>query len=133
MKARKIPEGNAKSVDALYSLKSGKLCMVEFKNGDFTSADIIEKALSSILFFNEITNTNIEFVRKQMDFVLVYNPDVKKPNPRQKAAKGKSKLAGIKYSMFNLEHLYKFCFSNVAEVKKNEFDETDYVKNIKGR
>ena len=131
LKNRGMLEGDSMSVDALYMLPSGLLCMVEFKNGDFSSADIIEKAMSSVLIFNDITEKNIKFTRDNMIFVLVYNSEVKRPNPRQKAACGKAKLAKRKYSIFGLEHLNGFCFNDVVEIEKTEFDNSEYVKDIR--
>ncbi len=129
LKNRKMLEGDSMSVDALYMLPTGLLCMVEFKNGDFKSSEIIEKALSSVLIFNDITGENITFTRDNMIFVLVYNSDIKHPNSRQIAASYKSNLAMKKYSLFGLEHLNGFCFKDVKEVEKSEFD-SKYAQSI---
>ena len=130
---RGMEEGKAKSVDALYRLKSDKLCMVEFKNGMFSSPEIIEKAMSSILIFNDITGTNVKFTRENMYFVLVYNSDVKKPSHRQIAAYRKGRLSNNRYSLFGLDHLDGFCFFGVEEIDKKDFDDSIFVKDIQGR
>ena len=130
LKNRGLLEGDSMSVDALYKLPSDVLCMVEFKNGDFTSAEIIEKAMSSVLIFNDITNTNIKFTRENMVFVLVYNSAVKKVNHRQLVANRKANLSKKKYSFFGLEHLNGLCFKDVEEIDKSEFDSTKYVNSI---
>ncbi len=133
MTDRGMVEGKAKSVDALYRLKSEKLCMVEFKNGEFSTSEIIEKAMSSILMFNDITRTNINFTRENMYFVLVYNSDVKKPSHRQIAAYRKGRLSNNRYSLFGLDHLDGFCFFGVEEIDKKDFDDSIFVKDIQGR
>lgn len=127
---RGMHKGDAKSVDALYMLSSGKLCMVEFKNGEFTPAEIIEKALSSVLMFNEITETNISFTRENMVFVLVYNQEVKHVNYRQLYAEQRSHRQKERISLFKLDHLNHFCFSQVEEIEKTEFDSSKFVKEL---
>jgi hypothetical protein len=129
---RDMHEGDACSVDALYKLKNDKLCMVEFKNGDFTSSEIIEKALSSAIMFADITGKSMEFIRDNIIFVLVYNGEIKHVNWRQKMASGKAKRAKIKIFKFDIDHLYKFCFLDVVEIEKDEFDKSIYVRELEG-
>ncbi|WP_029201537.1 hypothetical protein [Oribacterium sp. NK2B42] len=124
-----ICEDNAKSVDALYKLDD-RICMTEFKNGDFTSGEIVEKALSSAMMFMDITGCSLSEFRKKSLFVLVYNKDEKRVESRQLSAYYKSKQSRGRYSIFRLDHLWDFCFSEVKEIEKQEFDQSKYAKNI---
>ncbi len=130
LKERKLFEDNAKSVDALYRLDNELLCMTEFKNGDFYASEIIEKALSSVLMFCDISGKDLDYMRNNAVFVLVYNGDRKKVQTRQIMAQRKAHRAKEKYSIFGLEHLYGFCFKNIVEIEKDEFDESIYSKGI---
>lgn len=123
-------EDNAKSVDALYYVND-MICMTEFKNGDFTSSEIIEKALSSVLIFLDITKCSLEDFRKKSIFVLVYNPEEKKVEKRQTVAALKARRARKKYSRFDLYHLWDFCFGEVVEIEKDKFDSSIYAAGIK--
>lgn len=124
-----MQEGDAKSVDALYMLKN-KLCMVEFKNGDFNSSEIMEKALSSVMMFMDITGCSLSDFRKDSIFILVYNSEVKKPNARQIASVYKARSSGGFYSLFQLDHLQGFCFGKVCEIEKDNFDSSEYSNEI---
>lgn len=130
LKENGMTEDNAKSVDALY-VCGDKVCMTEFKNGDFSSSEIIEKALSSALMFMDITECQLNEFRKKSIFVLVYNEDIKKPNSRQSAAVYKAKRSKRYYSKFQLDHLCDFCFGEVAEIEKKDYDKSKYVVGIR--
>ncbi|MBQ8084833.1 MAG: hypothetical protein IJ232_01845 [Lachnospiraceae bacterium] len=131
LKEHGMDEGNAKSVDALYKLDN-RLCMTEFKNGDFNSNEIIEKALSSAMIYMDITGCRLDEFRKNSVFVLVYNGEEKRINSRQKAARYKAKSSNRKYSSFQLDHLWNFCFEEVVEIEKDDFDDSKYAKEIVG-
>lgn len=130
LKDRDICEGNAKSVDALYLLEDGTICLTEFKNGDFKSSEIIEKALSSVLMFCDITKNDLTYMRENATFVLVYNSDAMKVETRQQMAQKKAHRAKEKYFLFGLDNLDSFCFNKVVEIEKEEFDDTVYSKSI---
>lgn len=129
LKYHDMNEDNAKSVDALYKLND-KLCMTEFKNGDFKSSEIIEKALSSVMMYMDITGCCLDEFRKNSVFVLVYNEKEKKINSRQRVASYKAKSSNRRYSKFQLDHLWDFCFEKVVEIEKDEFDNTKYAKQV---
>ncbi len=129
LKKHGMYEDNAKSVDALYKLND-RICMTEFKNGDFTSGEIIEKALSSALMFMDITGCSLSDFRKKSLFVLVYNEEEKKVDTRQLSAYYKAKRSKKRYSIFRIDHLWDFCFGEVAEIEKQEFDHSKYAKEI---
>ena len=129
LKENGMLEDNAKSVDALYNVNN-KICLAEFKNGDFTSGEIIEKALSSAMMFMDITDYRLNEFRKDSIFVLVYNPEEKKVEKRQTIAALKSRMSKKRYSKFDLYHLWDFCFGEVVEIEKEEFDRSIYAKGI---
>ena len=130
LKERSLYEDNAKSVDALYMLNNEVLCFTEFKNGDFKASEIIEKSLSSVLMFCDITSKDLSYMRENAVFVLVYNGEEKKLETRQIMTKKKAHRAKDKYSLFGLEHLDGFCFKSIVEIEKSEFDESIYSKGI---
>lgn len=130
LKSINLLETDAKSVDALYMLKNKLLCMTEFKNGDFTNSEIVEKALSSALIFCDITNQKLSYLRENAVFILVYNGDIKKPGSRNRAAYEKSHRAKVFYSSFKLDHLYGFCFKDVIEIEKDDFSSSKYCNDL---
>ena len=130
LKENGMTEDNAKSVDALYICEN-KICFTEFKNGEFSSNEIVEKALSSALMFMDITGCQLSEFREKTMFVLVYNEEVKKPNSRQCVAGYMAKKSRKYYSKFQLDHLHNFCFGEIAEVEKKDFDNSRYVAGIR--
>ena len=55
---------------------------------------------------------------------------MKNPSSRQWAASYKAKSSNRRYSKFQLDHLWKFCFEKVVEIEKGEFDNTQYATQI---
>lgn len=127
MNKNHMTEESAKSVDALY--QSGEnVYMIEFKNGDFSPSEIKEKCLDSVLIFNSITGKQLEYDRKYLKFILVYNPEAKKMSSKEKKEYHLALRAKSDYRPFNLKHLYNFIFSDVILLDKNEFEEKFIAK-----
>jgi len=124
---KEIPKSN----DALVVSKKG-YCFIEFKNKRFNfkdnkldNKDIYElwlKNYDSMLIFSNITGVGVDFICKNMDYILVYSEE--KTPSLSKFAEGLSKRGGMKFNKFNLK-LDKFenlCFREVFTYSKQEFE-----------
>ena len=65
----------AKSVDALFRTNDGYIRLVEFKNGDFVSSEIVKKVYDSLLIYLDITGQTITDLRENGFFTLVISED----------------------------------------------------------
>lgn len=75
-----------KSADALfYSEIKNKLIFVEFKNGKVK--DIKTKLKDSLLVFSNILDINLEFCRKYLEYIVVYNYEKNKQYVEQEKDK----------------------------------------------
>ena len=75
-----------KSADALfYSEIKNKLIFVEFKNGKVK--DIKTKLNDSLLVFSNILDVNLEFCRKYLEYIVVYNYEKNKQYVEQEKDK----------------------------------------------
>lgn len=75
-----------KSADALfYSEIKNKLIFVEFKNGKVK--DIKTKLKDSLLVFSNILDVNLEFCRKYLEYIVVYNYEKNKQYVEQEKDK----------------------------------------------
>lgn len=65
-----------KSNDVLMEL-NGELYFIEFKDGNMEKAifDVKRKIYDSLLIFCDIVKENISFMRKHMNYILVYNKE----------------------------------------------------------
>lgn len=64
-----------KSFDALYVDKKGTVFFIEFKNGKMTgeTKKVEIKMRDGLLLFCDLTEKNLGFTRKYVEFILVYN------------------------------------------------------------
>lgn len=134
-----LSEECAASADALISA-SDRTIFVEFKNGKVNNRNVKDKARDSLLFFCDITETNISYTRENMEFVVVYNQD-KNPLPNQekksRIQESVSRDAIGKYFMqkgkqeyiqFDLERYKRLYFKEVHTYSTEEFEK--YLKAI---
>ena len=70
-------ENDANSVDALFE-SSDKLIFVEFKNGVVNKQNVRWKGYDSLLIFCDITKTDIEWMRNNAVYIVVYNAEKNK-------------------------------------------------------
>lgn len=129
---RGMSENVAKSADALVELTDEGLCVIEFKNGDFSCEEISCKALESIMIINDLLSKSIGFSRKEIEFALVYNEEVKKPTTRQLIAWARAKRGFDDYDFWGLGNLRNFCYRDVHLIEKHEFDDSCLCKRIAG-
>jgi hypothetical protein len=128
---------NPKSIDALFITTKGQPIFIEFKNGFMDKRkcfDVKRKVYDSILIFADITKRSINYTRKNMDYILVYNEekncecDIDNPSTvvQESTAKyliGKRLMAlgGSNYIRFGLERFKTYLFRNVYTYTQNEF------------
>lgn len=117
-----MSEEFSKSVDAVCQVSDNDIYFIEFKNGDFTSNEIKEKCLDSVLIFNSLTETQIEYDRANVSFILVYNSEVKTIDSKGRKAYQLALRAKIDDRPFGLNKLYGFIFKQVYVMDKDEFE-----------
>lgn len=121
-----LPEERIHSVDAVLcgnarNIKNADNCFVEFKNGVFSSSEIIDKAKDSLLIFCDLVKCTISDTREHSVFILVYNPEKKTIDSRDKIHFYVEKPAGGKYVPFKLRIL-KLFFSDIKAFTQQEFE-----------
>lgn len=115
------------SVDSIlygkdYSNNDLKEYFIEFKNGNFHTIEILEKAKDSLLIMGDLENRTISYTRKNAVFMLVYNEKVKQPASRDYIhVHGIHDRAHKKYAPFGLTPLFLY-FSDVLVKTADEFD-----------
>lgn len=120
-----LSEEKAKSVDALCQVDSndGVLYMIEFKNGKVESRDIELKTRDSLLIFQSIIKEQLEFIRENVHFILVYNKDNNPLDIRTEKAMHMAKMGRTDYTAFGLANLREYCFKSVKALNAEEFEE----------
>lgn len=122
-----LSEENAKSVDALLQNEK-ETVFIEFKNGKTSniSKSIKDKVRDSVLMFTDITKCDLEYLRKNVSLVVVYNEDNDKA--RLEVSKGILALGNEELIRFDLERYKNFLFKRVHTYTKAEF--SNYLNSI---
>ncbi len=129
---RYMSEEKAHSIDALCQIRDDSddgIYFIEFKNGKVKSKDIGYKVRDSLLIFQDITNTQLDYSRNNIRFILVYNKDCNIRNPREQRAMSLARKGKQDYTEFGLSNLREFCFKDVKAYCKEEFEEL-FVKRL---
>ena len=127
-------EDDAYSVDAIFQNERGTF-FIEFKNGKVKSSNVRWKVFDSILIFSDITNASVEWMRNNVEFILVYNAqknydhNAQRSSERRmtpslrKIAKYKKKKGNQEFIRFNLERFQGLYFRRVHTYDEIEFEE----------
>ncbi len=128
-----------KSNDALLKVNEDKFVFIEFKNGVVKPFNVRRKIYDSTLIFTDILNIGISYMRKNVDYVLVYNEtknknsieedkrkNVQSSSSFNKIANTLSGFSGENYVGFGLKDFENYCFRKVYTLTENEFKE--YLK-----
>lgn len=86
------------SNDALFYAKENDVYFIEFKNGridQYENGKIKFKFLESILMFLDIAKKDLDFTRKNVKYILVYNYD---KNCNEKNYNNPNKIKEVQYS-----------------------------------
>lgn len=120
-----------KSCDALYMVSQDQFFLIEFKNGIIDAKknyEINRKIFESLLLLSEKFSETINFMRKNMYFILVYNENVKHgkeqfENTGVKNVSGYTdKLSHTRLIRFGLHRFKKLYFKDVFTYSKSEFE-----------
>lgn len=128
-----LSEEKAKSIDALCQMKNQNddgIYMIEFKNGKVKPRDIEMKTRDSLLVFQSITDKQLEYVRNNVRFILVYNKECNDADFRTKKALLLARKGKIDYTQFGLANLRDYCFKDVIAYSKEEFED-EFVSLLK--
>ena len=120
-----------KSCDALYMVSQDQFFLIEFKNGIIDAKknyEINRKIFESLLLLSEKFSETINFMRKNMYFILVYNENVKHGKKQYEDTNLNEiqmsllKLANERIIRFGLNHFKKLYFKEVYTYTKAEFE-----------
>ena len=127
---RHFSEESSKSVDALVDGKSGKIYLIEFKNGGFSGIEIDKKIKDSLLIINSILKWQLEIDRTYLAFVLVYDGDDKCLTWKEKRAMHLAKRGKSQYVPFGLSGIRGAFFSEVEVIEKNDFESSSVFADL---
>jgi len=124
-----------KSCDALYMTSQNEFFMIEFKNGVIDAKknyEIKVKIFESLLMISEKFSKTTDFMRSNMNFILVYNEDVTHGKEQyenigvRRVSVPIFKKAHIPDIRFGLRRFKKLYFKDVFTYSKAEF-ESEFV------
>ena len=136
-----LSEETATSVDAL-TQTCDHIVFIEFKNGKVHNSEVKSKIKDSLLILCDILGKNIDYTRKNLDFVLVYNESkntvpnqYKKRIPQESTSRSyitKTFLqkGGQEIVLFDLERYKNLYFRTVHTFPKEEFE--CYISQLRG-
>jgi hypothetical protein len=127
---KSVPNSN----DALYISFKDTWYFIEFKNGSIDKADLYRKIYDSVIMLLEMNIIpDIEFVRKNIEFILVYNSEKYgkiKPSPARDANFNYIlRRAGQEEKLFQVEKLEQYLLKETHTYTKELFNEK-FVKPI---
>lgn len=127
---KSVPNSN----DALYISFENRWYFIEFKNGFIDKADLYRKIYDSVIMLLEMNIIpDIEFVRKNIEFILVYNSEKYgkiKPSPAREANFNYIlRRAGQEEKLFQVEKLEQYLLKETHTYTKELFNEK-FVKPI---
>ncbi|MDR2441504.1 MAG: hypothetical protein LBE12_19250 [Planctomycetaceae bacterium] len=110
-----------KSCDTL-CYENGQFFLIEFKNGKIGKAEIHqirEKIFESLLLLTEKLNVTIDYTRKNLTFILVYNDSAQGRHKINSHLSQKAKTTCTHFGLTNFKRIY---FNDVFEMNINEFE-----------
>ena len=127
---KSVPNSN----DALYISFENRWYFIEFKNGSIDKADLYRKIYDSVIMLLEMNIIpDIEFVRKNIEFILVYNSEkygkIKPPPAREANFNYILRRAGQEEKLFQVEKLEQYLLKETHTYTKELFNEK-FVKPI---
>lgn len=117
-----IPTSN----DALYIDRNDKWYFIEFKNGSVDKSNIYRKLYDSLIILIELEIIpNIDFVRKNVHYILVYNSEkadvIPKSEGREENYKFFQRLSKSEVRLFDIDKFEKYLFEATHTYTKEEF------------
>ena len=97
-----MSEEYASSADALCETDGDMYLLIEFKDGDFDNPEIGKKARDSAYVLSGIMHEDVNAIRENVIFILVYNQNKKKIGSKQKRALALSNKGQNDFTMFGL-------------------------------
>lgn len=128
-----LSEESATSVDAILPFRDG-IIFLEFKNGIVNNRNIKDKARDSLLIFLGIIKKSIEYSRRYIDFVVVYNAEKNPLSSQEKKRRLQEtpsrvsiatclmNKAGEEFVRFDLERYKTLYYRNIHTYTKDNFD-----------
>lgn len=125
MNSLSASEECAKSCDALAQINND-IIFIEFKNGSMKTKkkNVRDKIRDSLLIFGDITGKTLSYTRKNLVFVLVYNPE---QNPPEKPSLNRiidniNQRAATETIRFELGKLKGVYFRDIHTYTPEEFE-----------
>lgn len=128
-----LSEESATSVDVILPFRD-RIIFLEFKNGIVNNRNIKDKARDSLLIFLGIIKKSIEYSRRYIDFVVVYNAEknpVSSQEKNRRLQETPSRVsiatclmnkAGEEFIRFDLERYKTLYYRNIHTYTKENFD-----------
>lgn len=121
-------DGVPSSNDALYITSRGKWYFIEFKNGTVKKEQIFRKIYDSLIMLLELKIIpDIDFIRKNISYILVYNSGkagkIPESSGRVKNYSYVFKLAEQEEKLFGVEKLEKYLFCKTHTYAPELFEE----------
>ena len=119
-------QGVPNSNDALYIDINGKCFFIEFKNGSIKKEEIYRKIYDSLIMLMEWEIIpDFDFVRKNINYILVYN-EGKYNNIQNSIARDRNydyfrKLANKESCLFGIDKFEKYLFDEAHTYTQDEF------------
>lgn len=119
--------GVPKSNDALYIDAQGKWYFVEFKNGRVHKSDIYRKIYDSLIMLIDCKIVpDFDFVRNNINYILVYNPEkcdkIPESPSRDKNYDYFFKLAKQEKKLFEVDKFEKYLFNETHTYTPDLFE-----------
>ena len=127
-------KGVPKSNDALYITSENKWYFIEFKNGSIDYEDLYRKIYDSIIMLMELDIVpNFEFVRQNVQYILVYNSEKYGKIPQSKGREINYNYilerAEQEEKLFKIEKLEQYLFNETHTYTQKLFAK-NFVKPI---
>ncbi len=104
------------------TVEEGKYFLIEFKDGEFNSEEIRKKAADSAYILSGILCKDVNYVRKNIEFIIVYNGEIKRLNSRQKLSIARANRGRENFDIWGLEKICGFYFDNIKAYEKHVFE-----------
>lgn len=120
--------GVPKSNDALYIDMEGKWYFIEFKNGEIQKDEIHRKLYDSLIMLMEWNIVpSFEFIRKNVNYILVYNGEKYVSKALEENYKYFMKLAQQEERLFGIEKFEGYLFNETHTYTQSLF-ENNFIK-----
>ena len=92
---------------------------------DAIGEDLRNKLFGSLLIFNDITGGTLEDTRKNVDYIVVYNPEYKNFSSKDEIAFNKARIGRQKCPLLGVDRFPGFCVRNAYLINMKAFEKKE--------